>query len=201
MIWSPLSELPAIGRNPVYLLTLFVFVLLNLAVVYAPNFGALLAFRVITGFIGSPALATGGASMADIWSPRSSGYMIIIWGTFAIAAPVLGPMVGGFAYSAKSWTWTIWQLIWVSAFAFVLLFFLLPETYGPNILYRRARRLRLATKRGIFFSQAELDSQTSSSKVCYPRRNSLQTLRHLHHSRNSYSRLSFAHSNYASSNR
>ncbi|KAI9043186.1 uncharacterized protein KD926_004369 [Aspergillus affinis] len=66
MIWSPLSELPVIGRNPVYLSTLFAFILLNLVVVYAPNFGTLLAFRFITGLFGSPALATGGASMADI---------------------------------------------------------------------------------------------------------------------------------------
>ncbi|CAG8947184.1 unnamed protein product [Penicillium salamii] len=159
MIWSPLSELPTVGRSPVYVLTLFVFVFLNFAVVYAKNFGMLLAFRFITGFIGSPALATGGASMADIWGPRSRDYMIVIWGAFAIAAPVLGPLVGGFASSAKDWTWTIWQLIWISGFALVALFFFLPETYGPNILYRRARRLRKITDKP-FFCEAELELES-----------------------------------------
>ncbi|RMZ39521.1 caffeine resistance protein 5 [Aspergillus flavus] len=157
MIWSPLSELPMVGRSPVYVLTLFAFVGLNFAVVYSENFGMFLAFRFLTGFIGSPALATGGASMADIWSPRARDYMIVIWGTFAIAAPVLGPMVGGFASSAQDWTWTIWQLIWVSGFAAVLLFFLLPETYGPNILYRRARRIRHLSQNSDFCSEAELE--------------------------------------------
>lgn len=159
MIWSPLSELPTVGRSPVYVLTLFVFVFLNFAVVYPKNFGMLLAFRFITGFIGSPALATGGASMADIWGPRSRDYMIAIWGAFAIAAPVLGPLVGGFASTAKDWTWTIWQLIWISGFALVALFFFLPETYGPNILYRRARRLRKITDKP-FFCEAELELES-----------------------------------------
>ncbi|RAH84649.1 caffeine resistance protein 5 [Aspergillus japonicus CBS 114.51] len=162
MIWSPLSELPTVGRSPVYILTLFVFVFLNFGVVYAKNFGILLTFRFLTGFIGSPALATGGASMGDIWSPRARDYMIVVWGAFAIAAPVLGPMVGGFASSAKGWTWTVWQLIWVSGFALVVLFFWLPETYGPNILYRRARRLRKLSGKP-FYCEAELEFQSISS--------------------------------------
>ncbi|OJJ45975.1 hypothetical protein ASPZODRAFT_152227 [Penicilliopsis zonata CBS 506.65] len=164
MIWSPLSEIPTIGRSPVYLLTLLAFVLLNFAVVYAKNFAAVLVFRFLTGFIGSPALATGGASMGDIWSPRVADYMIVVWGAFAIAAPVLGPMVGGFAYSAKGWTWTIWQLIWVSTFAFVLLFVLMPETYGPTILYHRARRIRKTSGSSSFCSEAELEFRETSSR-------------------------------------
>ncbi|RAH42902.1 MFS transporter [Aspergillus brunneoviolaceus CBS 621.78] len=162
MIWSPLSELPTVGRSPIYLFTLLVFVILNFGVLYAKNFGMLLAFRFLTGFIGSPALATGGASMGDIWTPRARDYMIVVWGAFAIAAPVLGPMVGGFASAAKGWTWTIWQLIWISGLALVVLFFLLPETYGPNILYRRARRLRKINAKP-FYCEAELELQSISS--------------------------------------
>ncbi|BCS26949.1 uncharacterized protein APUU_51660S [Aspergillus puulaauensis] len=69
MVWSPLSELPNIGRSPTYVLTLVVFVFFQFAVIYAKNFGMLLAFRFLTGFIGSPCLATGAASMGDIWNP------------------------------------------------------------------------------------------------------------------------------------
>lgn len=109
-----------------------------------------LAFRFIAGFIGFPALATGAASMGDIWGPQLRDYMISIWGCFAISAPVLGPMLGGFASPAKDWTWTIRQLLWVSAFVFVLLFFFLPETFAPNILSRRARRICRITGNVIF---------------------------------------------------
>lgn len=145
------------GRSPVYVFTLVVFVFFQFAVIYAKNFGMLLAFRFLTGFLGSPVLATGGASMADIWDSRSRDYMIAIWGCFAISAPVLGPLVGGFAYSAKGWTWTIWELLWISGFALVVLFFLLPETSSSNILSRRARRIRRITGDQRYASEAEIE--------------------------------------------
>ncbi|KAE8153979.1 major facilitator superfamily domain-containing protein [Aspergillus avenaceus] len=157
MVWSPLSELPTIGRSPTYVLTLVVFVFFQFAVIYAKNFGMLLAFRFLTGFVGSPALATGGASMGDLWSPLVRDYMIAIWGCFAVAAPVLGPLVGGFAATAKGWTWTIWQLMWVSGFALVVLFFFLPETFTPNILWRRARRIRNLTGNSKYRCEAEIE--------------------------------------------
>lgn len=90
MIWSPLSEIPQIGRNPIYIATLFAFVFLNFAVVYSVNIGMLLAFRFITGFVGSPVLATGGASLSDMYVPKKRAYAIGIWGLAAICGPVLG---------------------------------------------------------------------------------------------------------------
>lgn len=58
-----------------------------------------------------------------------------------------GPVVGGFAATAKGWTWTIWELCWLSGFSLIVLFFFLPETSHANILHRRARRLRKLTGR------------------------------------------------------
>ncbi|KAL3248381.1 hypothetical protein ABHI18_012053 [Aspergillus niger] len=120
MVWSPLLELPNIARSPTYILTLVVFVFFQFAVIYAKNFGMLLVFRFLTGSIGSPCLATGAVSMSDIWKPQARDCMIGIWGCFAVAAPVLGPLVGGFAAPVNGWTWTIWQLLWVSALTLVI---------------------------------------------------------------------------------
>ena len=110
MIWAPMSEVPQIGRNPVYIGTLFVFVLFQFPIIYATNFGMMLAFRFLTGFIGSPALATGGASIGDMYSPAKRTYGIAVWGIAAVSGPTLGPLVGGFAAEAKGWRWTIWEL-------------------------------------------------------------------------------------------
>lgn len=92
-----------IGRLGPYIMTLLVFVGLQPAVIYAPNFGALLAFRFITGLFGSPVLATGGASIADMYSPQKRAYGISVWGFAAVLGPVLGPLVGGFAAQAEGW--------------------------------------------------------------------------------------------------
>jgi DHA1 family multidrug resistance protein-like MFS transporter len=80
MLWAPMSEIPQIGRNPIYIGTLVVFVLFQFPVIYAGNFGMLLAFRFLTGFFGSPVLATGGASIGDMYKPSKRAYGIAIWG-------------------------------------------------------------------------------------------------------------------------
>jgi DHA1 family multidrug resistance protein-like MFS transporter len=164
MVWSPLSEIPQIGRNPIYIGTLFVFVFLQFAVIYATNFGMLLAFRFLTGFFGSPVLATGGATLGDIWAPQKRAYAIGIWGLAAICGPVLGPLVGGFAAQHKGWQWPIWELLWLSGFALIVLIFFLPETSSANILYRRTRRLRKLTGRSDLKCEPELEGEQMSGK-------------------------------------
>lgn len=69
LLFAPLSEIPAIGRNWVYIPTLFVFVILSIPTAVVKNFAGLLILRFITGFLGSPSLANGGASVGDIVSP------------------------------------------------------------------------------------------------------------------------------------
>ena len=56
-----MSEIPTIGRRRIYFWTLFVSVLLQLPTGYAVNMNTLLVFRFLSGFLGGPVLATGGA--------------------------------------------------------------------------------------------------------------------------------------------
>jgi DHA1 family multidrug resistance protein-like MFS transporter len=46
----------------------------------------LLAFRFLTGFFGSPALATGGATIADMYRPQKQAYGLAIWGIGAVVS-------------------------------------------------------------------------------------------------------------------
>lgn len=52
LIFAPLSEI--YGRNPIYRITLLLFVLFNLGCALSPNIEALLIFRFLCGFFGSP---------------------------------------------------------------------------------------------------------------------------------------------------
>ncbi|KJX93934.1 caffeine resistance protein 5 [Zymoseptoria brevis] len=173
MLWSPMSEIPQIGRNPIYIGTLLVFIALQAPTALASNFGMLLAFRFLTGFFGSPVLATGGASLADIWSPRKRAYSVSIWGIAAVSGPTLGPVVGGFAVQyapvgfggfTAPWTWPIWMLMWLSAGCFVFLFFFFPETSANNILLRRTKRLRKLTGNDKLTCESEIQSKEMSTK-------------------------------------
>lgn len=163
-----MSEIPQIGRNPIYLGTLAIFVAFQAPTALASNFGMLLAFRFLTGFFGSPVLATGGASIADIWRPSKRAYAMSIWGISAVCGPTLGPVVGGFAVQfgpidkegfTAPWTWPIWVLMWLSGFCLVFLFFFFPETSANNILLRRTRRLRKITGDTKLMCEPELMSE------------------------------------------
>lgn len=87
---------------PIYIGTLAVFVIFQVPTALAVNFAMLLCFRFLTGFIGSSVLATGGASIGDIFAPKKRAYAIGIWGVAAACGPVLGPLVGGFAARMKA---------------------------------------------------------------------------------------------------
>jgi MFS transporter, DHA1 family, multidrug resistance protein len=155
-----MSEIPFFGRNPIYIVTLLVFVLFQIPVSLATNFGMLLAFRFLTGFFGSPVLATGGATLADMYSPKKRAYAMSVWGIAAVCGPTLGPLVGGFAAQAEGWTWTIWELMWLSGTVWIFLLFFLPETSANNILYRRTKRLRKLTGNDKLTCQPELMAES-----------------------------------------
>ncbi|KAJ7802222.1 major facilitator superfamily domain-containing protein [Mycena olivaceomarginata] len=164
MFLSPLQELPILGRNPVYMATLFLFVIFQIPIVTATNMNTVLAMRFMTGFFGSPALATGGASMADIFPQSQFAYVLGIWALGAVAGPITGPVIGGFAAQAKGWRWPMMELLWITSFAVVFLSLLLPETYGPTILLRRAERLRKLTGNPELRTAAEREEESKSAR-------------------------------------
>ncbi|EIN09356.1 MFS general substrate transporter [Punctularia strigosozonata HHB-11173 SS5] len=159
MFLSPLSEIPQFGRTSTYIITLALFVILQVPTALSKNLGALLPLRFLAGFVGSPPLATGGASLADMWGPADRAIAIGLWGCAAVSGPVLGPLLGGFAAQAEGWTWTIWILLWLSGFSLAFLTVLLPETSASAILYRRAVRLRRLTGNEALRSHGELEAE------------------------------------------
>lgn len=84
----------------------------------------------------------------------------------ATGGPVLGPVVGGFAATAKGWRWPIWELCWISGFSTVVLAIFLPETLPDTILLKRARRLRKLTGDQSLRSMSEIkQSEMKTSEV------------------------------------
>ncbi|UKZ46975.1 hypothetical protein TrVGV298_001186 [Trichoderma virens] len=157
LIFSPLSEIPLIGRNPVYITTMFLFVIISIPTAFAPNYPGLMVLRFLQGFFGSPCLASGGASLGDMYSLMALPYAMMSWVAAAYCGPALGPLLSGFAVPKESWRWSLFESIWASAPVFICMFLFLPETSSANILLRRARRLRKLTGDSRFMSQSEID--------------------------------------------
>lgn len=88
LLFSPLAEIPAIGRNPPYIITFCIFTVLTIAVPIAKSMAGILVVRFLLGFFCSPALATVGASYGDMFHAARMQFVIALWGGGATLAPV-----------------------------------------------------------------------------------------------------------------
>ena len=159
LLFGPLSEIPLIGRNPVYQTTFFFFVIMSIPTPLVNNFAGLLVLRFLQGFFGSPCLANGGATMQDMYSMLYLPYALTVWVSAAYCGPALGPLLSGFAVTAKGWRWSLWEILWIAGPVFVAMFLFVPETSTPNILLRRANRLRKLTGDKRLVAQSEIDQK------------------------------------------
>ncbi|KAF2805756.1 major facilitator superfamily transporter [Mytilinidion resinicola] len=168
MIFSPLSEIPAIGRTTPYLITFFIHVILLIPTSLVDNFAGLLVLRFLLGFFGSPCLATSGASFQDIFPGEQMTYIIGIWAAITSCGPSLGPLLATFSIEHFDWHWSQWEMLMLSGPVLILMVAALPETSAATILLRRARRLRAATGNPAIKSQSEIDqSHLSISSVTF----------------------------------
>jgi MFS family permease len=62
------------------------------------------------------------------------------------AGPALGPIVGGYVEVAGiAWRWVFWILAIFTGFCLFLAIFVIPETYAPVLLVKKAQSLRRET--------------------------------------------------------
>lgn len=143
LLWSPLSEI--IGRRPVYIISLSLYVIFNIPCALAPNIGALLVCRFLCGVFSSSGLSLAGGTIADVWNIEERGMAIAYFAAAPYCGPVVGPIVTGWinvgSHRLDLFFWTN------MGFAGVILILvgLIPETYSPVILKRRAAQLRKET--------------------------------------------------------
>jgi DHA1 family multidrug resistance protein-like MFS transporter len=79
LLFSPLSEIPRIGRSPVFIITMGLYVVLSIPTALVNNFPGLVILRFLQGFFGSPCLASGGATLSDMYSLVHLPFAMIAW--------------------------------------------------------------------------------------------------------------------------
>lgn len=157
---GPVSE--TIGRNPVYIATLSLYMIFVMASALAPNIGAQLAFRFIAGCFAATPLVCAGGSVSDLWNPMERVYAFPIFANAAFMGPIFGPMVGGFVgqSSLVSWRWCDWITLIISGLVLSLIIFLQPETYAPTLLKWKATHLRQLTGDDRYKAEIEIRDVT-----------------------------------------
>jgi MFS family permease len=86
--------------------------------------------------------------------------------------PSMGPLIGAWITERTTWRWSFWAVTIFGVLVQVLIYFTLDETYAPEILERKAKRLRQATGNELLHTQYNADDRrlktvmrTSTSRV------------------------------------
>ncbi|KAF4313514.1 Major facilitator superfamily [Botryosphaeria dothidea] len=145
IIFGPLSEL--YGRKYPLFFGFFVFAIFQIAVAVAQNLYTVMLCRFFGGLFGSAPLAIVGGALADFWNPIDRGVAVCIFAGATFIGPVAGPIVGGFiTMSYLGWRWTEYITAIMAFFFGAVGFLIVPETYAPVLLQRRAKKIRYETR-------------------------------------------------------
>lgn len=140
MVGAPLCE--TLGRKVVFLTATPIFALFTLGAGFSNSIVPLTICRFFAGLFAAPAVGNASAAIIDYTAGRYRSITMAFYYSIPQLGAVCGPLIGGFAATAKGWRWTQWTIL------FFLIAFYIPvlftrESYKKIILQRRAKRLNI----------------------------------------------------------
>lgn len=141
LIFAPLSEF--YGRRWIFYISFALYLAFNFLCAFAPNLGALLVGRFLTGTFVSAPLSNAPGVLADLWDPLQRANAMAGFSAMVYVGPALGPVIAGFLELKEDWRWSFYVLLWLGG-ATAILMLTIPETYAPTVLYSKAKRIRKA---------------------------------------------------------
>ncbi|KAJ5993946.1 hypothetical protein N7451_009670 [Penicillium sp. IBT 35674x] len=139
LIWAPLSEI--FGRRHIFTISFAFLTAFNAGAAGSKNIETLIILRFLAGCFGSSPFGNGGGTIADMFPAAQRGIAISLFAAAPFLGPTIGPIIGGFLASAAGWRWVEGFLAAFSGVLWLCVIFLLPETYAPVLLRRRAAKL------------------------------------------------------------
>ena len=164
LLWAPLSEL--IGRQIVFFITF-----LGLAAFCAGATGSqqayvLIILRFFAGSFGSSPFTNAGGVIADIFPAESRGLATCLFAGAPFLGPTLGPVIGGFLGENAGWKWVQGFLAIFNGLIWIFGSLIVPETYAPVLLRKRAERLSQTTGK-VYRSKLDIERGKVSTKTAF----------------------------------
>jgi DHA2 family multidrug resistance protein len=93
------------GRKTFFLMSLALFTASSVLSGFAWNLQSLLLFRILQGLGGGGMVPVSQSILADSFPPEKRGQGFALFGVAVVAAPVVGPTLGGWLSDNASWHW------------------------------------------------------------------------------------------------
>ncbi|KAE8149114.1 major facilitator superfamily domain-containing protein [Aspergillus avenaceus] len=154
LIWAPMSE--TFGRRHVFTSTFLLLTVFNAGAAGSQNIQTLIILRFLAGFFGSSPFGNAGGTIADLFPAAKRGIAISLFAAAPLCGPTLGPVIGGFLGSGAGWRWVEGFLAVLAGVVWLSICILLPETYAPVLLRRRAEKLSGLTGH-VYRSKLDID--------------------------------------------
>lgn len=125
-IWSPAAD--HIGRRPVYIICVIVYICACVGLALAPSYGVLLGMRALQAAGMATTVALGAGVVGDLTTRADRGSFMGIFSGFTLVGSAVGPLIGAGLTSSFDWRAIFWFLVIAAGASFVLLVLILPET-------------------------------------------------------------------------
>ncbi|RSL63394.1 hypothetical protein CEP54_005214 [Fusarium duplospermum] len=143
LFWAPLSEL--YGRQIPFFISYMALTAFNAGAAGAPTMAALIVLRFFAGSFGSSPLTNAGGVIADMFDAQQRGLASALFAMAPFLGPTIGPIAGGFLGEHEGWRWIEGMMAIFTGVVWIINSLLIPETYAPYLLRRRAVALSKAT--------------------------------------------------------
>lgn len=154
LLWAPISEL--YGRQVVFLGTFAAFTAFNAGAGGSQNIQTLLILRFFGGAFGSSPLTNAGGVVADMFTAKERGLAMAIFSVAPFMGPVIGPIVSGFLGMKEGWRWVEGLMAIFSGVVGIFCVFVVPESYAPVLLSKRAAALSKHTGK-VYLSRGDIE--------------------------------------------
>ncbi len=129
-----------VGRKRLLLTVVTGFTLSSVLCGLAPNLPALIFFRVMQGTTGGGLQPLSQAVLLEEFPPEMRGTAMGFWGLGIVAAPILGPTLGGWITDHASWRWVFYINLPIGIASLILISMFVHD---PSYITRGERRIDL----------------------------------------------------------
>ena len=129
-----------IGRKRLLLMVVTGFTLSSVCCGLAPSLPALILFRVLQGTTGGGLQPLSQAVLLEEFPANERGKAMALWALGIVAAPILGPTLGGWLTDTYSWRWVFYINLPIGLLSLVMISLFI---YDPPYIRRGSMRVDL----------------------------------------------------------